>query len=75
MMPDPTPVAWLLRIPASGLLYKVMIQQAAQEGEEEGRWAYFLDTLGDDVVVKDMEIDLMEMALAIQKLMKGSGIA
>jgi hypothetical protein len=75
MMPDPTPAAWLLCIPASGLLYKVMIRQPAQEGQQEDRWAYFLDTLGDDVVVKDMEIDLMEMALAIKNLVEGSGIA
>jgi len=75
MMPDPTPAAWLLCVPTSGLLYKVMIRQPAQEGQQEDRWAYFLDTLGDNVVVKDVEIDLMEMALAIKNLVEGSGIA
>jgi len=52
-----------------------MIRQPAQEGQQEDHWAYFLDTLGDNVVVKDMGIDLMEMALAIKNLVEGSGIA
>ena len=50
---SPTPEEWLLRVPFTGLLYKVVSGKRNADGDYE----YLLDTLGDDL--NDMEVDLL----------------
>ena len=56
----PTPEEWLLRIPAKGILYKVMTGKRNQDGERK----YFWDTLAENEV-GDMVIDLLRMTYGI----------
>lgn len=57
---SPPPQQWLLQVPFTGLLYKVMTGKRNQHGDRE----YLLDTLSEGEV-SDMAVDLLAMSYRI----------
>lgn len=56
---SPTPEQWLLKVPFTGLLYRVMTGKKNADAD----YQYIVDTLSDDL--NDMDVDLLRMSYTI----------